>query len=96
VAVSFELDIDTRIVDLNPFNSAKIRLETIEAIDGDFIIAIEAYAEIQIACSFPRACTSGTETRRGKKFVPRKGRDDFPDFQVCIDEHVSTMLLIVI
>jgi len=77
VAAYFDLDIDfgdMLQLDFNPFNTARIRLEALEAIDGDFNIEIAATANLEVKCSFPGRCSKAGYTGQGKKFQPKGGK----------------------
>lgn len=79
----FDLDFDLKdlvpfLGDGKPLNVARLRLETLEAIDGDFNIEIEATAALDVSCTFPGGCTKGKYIDTGKKYKPsgrRKGTD---------------------
>jgi hypothetical protein len=65
-------DLDVNFADLtrlnNPFNLARLRLETLEAIDGDFNIEVAGSLTAQVTCFFPGGCLNNRANRPGKKF----------------------------
>ncbi|KAH4250534.1 hypothetical protein HBI04_206270 [Parastagonospora nodorum] len=76
VAAYFDLDFD--LSDLgrfdNPFNTARIGLKVLDAIDGNFSIEAAATVNVQVECAYPGTCLKGS-TGRGKQFQPRPSRN---------------------
>lgn len=91
VGASFSLDFNINDVlnpfdgDINPFNKAELRLETVEAIDGDFNIEIESTAKGSIQCSFPGMCKQ--KYNQGEKFQPPTTRQNGTGDAVSVQAH---------
>jgi hypothetical protein len=76
VAAYFDLDFDlSDLARLNdPFNTARIGLKVLDAIDGNFSIEAAAAVNVQVQCAYPDTCLKGSKGR-GKKFRRRTSRN---------------------
>ena len=77
VAVYFDFDFDINPLDgnANPIETARIRFQTVEAIDGDFNIEIKSTAAVSISCSFPGSCSGAKDPKKGDKFKSPRRQD---------------------
>lgn len=87
--MSFELDINFNDLNIfnngdgNPFNSAKVQLRVMEAVDADFNIEVQAGLKGSVEASFPGV--KNGNYRQGKNFQPGPTRPS----DVCIISRMS-------